>query len=235
MNKLVIDNDVVNKHILIDEDADIEINLIDVSRNIKIELMPGVCLRVFDKSQNTKNIIEYAVNQNCKVFVNKLSIDSSDDITLNLNGEGSFVIFNTSIINYKDNEFREVINHNVPKCESKIRNHAINVKDNTFKFIVDGVVKKGSIKTTFKQDNKIINLNSGKSFILPNLIVDNDDIEASHSAYIGSFDLDSKFYMMTRGIDEKTCDILLMKAFLLNNMNLDEKEKSVFESMIENI
>ena len=70
MNKLVIDNDVVNKHILIDEDADIEINLIDVSRNIKIELMPGVCLRVFDKSQNTKNIIEYAVNQNCKVFVN---------------------------------------------------------------------------------------------------------------------------------------------------------------------
>ena len=41
--------------------------------------------------------------------------------------------------------------------------------------------------------------------------------------------------MMTRGIDEKTCDILLMKAFLLNNMNLDEKEKSVFESMIENI
>ena len=37
MNKLVIDNDVVNKHILIDEDADIEINLIDVSRNIKIE------------------------------------------------------------------------------------------------------------------------------------------------------------------------------------------------------
>ncbi len=100
MNKLVIDNDVVNKHILIDEDADIEINLIDVSRNIKIELMPGVCLRVFDKSQNTKNIIEYAVNQNCKVFVNKLSIDSSDDITLNLNGEGSFVIFNTSIINF---------------------------------------------------------------------------------------------------------------------------------------
>ena len=51
MNKLVIDNDVVNKHILIDEDADIEINLVDVSRNIKIELMPGVCLRVFDKRQ----------------------------------------------------------------------------------------------------------------------------------------------------------------------------------------
>ena len=69
MNKLVIDNDVVNKHILIDEDADIEINLIDVSRNIKIELMPGVCLRVFDKSQNTKNIIEYAVKQGIKMII----------------------------------------------------------------------------------------------------------------------------------------------------------------------
>mgnify|MGYP003304237271 CR=1 FL=1 len=110
-----------------------------------------------------------------------------------------------------------------------------NIEDKEFKFIVDGIINRESERVDFKQDNKIINLRDGKSSILPNLIVDNNDIEASHSAYIGTFDEDKKFYMMSRGLSEKECDDLLIKAFLLSDMKLSEKERDIYCSIIENI
>ena len=65
--------------------------------------------------------------------------------------------------------------------------------------------------------------------------VDNDDIEASHSAYIGTFDPEVLFYMMSRGLTKKECDDLLIKAFLLHNMELDDKERDIYCSIIEKI
>jgi hypothetical protein len=107
--------------------------------------------------------------------------------------------------------------------------------DSIFKFIVDGVIHRDAERVDFRQDNKIINLRDGKSSILPNLIVDNNDIEASHSAYIGTFDEDKKFYMMSRGLTSEESDDLLIKAFLLNDMVLDEKERNIYCSIIESI
>ena len=62
--------------------------------------------------------------------------------------------------------------------------------------------------------------------IKPNLIIDNNEIEANHSAYIGTFKEDEMFYLMSRGINKKNCYKLLLKAFLLNNMQI-ESEKFV--------
>ena len=70
---------------------------------------------------------------------------------------------------------------------------------------------------------------------MPNLLVDSDDVEASHAAYIGTFDEDEKFYMMSRGLTLEECDDLLIKAFLLNDMNLLEKERDIYCSIIEKI
>jgi Fe-S cluster assembly protein SufD len=147
----------------------------------------------------------------------------------------SNIKFYSSIINYEDNEYKQNINHNDKDSISKIINHCINVYDNKFKFIVNGKIKKDSINSSFKQDNKIININNGKSFILPNLIVDNNDIDASHSAYIGTFDEDLIFYMMTRGLSLKECNSLLIKSFLLGSMDLDDRQRDILNSIIEKV
>lgn len=235
MNKLLIDNNISLDEIIVDTDMDITMNFLNSEKTLMIQVMPGVCLRIFDTSNNTKNKIIYNIAESCNVVVNKLSTNCSDIVDVNLNEENSIVKFYSSIINYEDNEYRQNINHNCRNSESKIVNHCINVLDNKFKFIVNGVIKKESTNTSFKQDNKIININNGKSFILPNLIVDNNDIDASHSAYIGTFDEDIIFYMMTKGISLKECNNLLIKSFLLNDMNLDDKERDIFNTIIENI
>ena len=235
MNKLIIDNNIDINDIVIDTDTDMVVDLSDTDLDIDIHVVDNVCLKCFIKTNNTHNKISYHIDENCDVVINKLAIDCGDTIAVTMNNINSSLKYNTSVINYKDNDYRQVIKHSSNNTNSLIVNHCINVLDSEFKFIVDGIIERNASKVNFKQDNKIINLNNGKSNILPNLIVDNDDIEASHSAYIGTFDPEVLFYMMSRGLTKKECDDLLIKAFLLNNMELEEKERDIYCSIIEKI
>lgn len=235
MNKIIVDNSINHNDIFIDKDSDLIVNLDDVEREINIHLVKGICVRGFIIVKNTKNRVTYNIEDDCDVVINKLAIDTSDDVVINFNDINSKVKYYTSIINYKDNVYKEIINHLKSDTLSKIVNHCINVFDKSFKYDVNGVVVKDSNRVNFRQDNKIINLNNGKSEILPNLIVDNDDIEASHSAYIGTFDEDTKFYMMSRGLTENECDDLLIKSFLLSDMDLSDKERDIYCDIIEKI
>ena len=71
---------------------------------------------------------------------------------------------------------------------------------------------KGSI---CNQENRIININDGKSTICPNLLIDSYDVVSSHAAYIGKFSDDVLFYLMSRGINKKKAYELLILSFLL--------------------
>ena len=235
MNKLVVDNSTVDSDIFIDKDTDLTVDLEDTEKELNIHVINGTLLRSFIKTKNTKNKVTYYIDDNTEVVINKLAVDTSDNITINIRDVNSKVKYNTSIINYKNNSYTQTINHLKSDTKSKIVNHCINVEDKEFKFIVDGVIVKNAERVDFKQDNKIINLKDGKSNILPNLIVDSDDIEASHSAYIGTFDENVKFYMMSRGLTSQESDDLLIKAFLLNDMDLEEKERDIYSSIIESI
>ena len=235
MNKIIVDNNIDYNDIFIDKDSDLIVNLEDTEKEINVHLVRGICVRGFIIVKNTRNSITYNIEDDCNLVINKLSIDSSDNVIINFNDINSKVKYYTSIINYKDNVYKETINHFKSETESKIVNHCINVFDKSFKFDVNGIVKKECNKVKFRQDNKIINLNNGKSEILPNLIVDNDDIEASHSAYIGTFDEETKFYMMSRGLTIEECDDLLIKSFLLNEMDLTNKERDIYCEIIEKI
>lgn len=234
MNKILIDNETKETKFVIDKESTITMNYLNTEKNIEITLNDNINLKVIDTSNNTKNKITYNIGENSKVEINKLSKDCSDKVTVNINKENSNIKFYSSIINYEDNTYHQDINHYNRSSKSKIVNHCININDNNFKFIVNGTIKNNAENTIFKQDNKIININNGNSQILPNLIVDNDEIEASHSAYIGTFDENIIFYLMTRGIPKKDCINLLIKSFLLTDMNLEEEQER-FNEIIENI
>ena len=82
------------------------------------------------------------------------------------------------------------------------------------------------------QNSKIININNGNSKIIPNLIIDSNDINANHSAYIGKIDDEIKFYLASRGISDRMIKKLINKATILGKMELDE-ESEEFHKLIE--
>lgn len=235
MNNLTLDNESNINDLLVESDLILLIDYEGTNLDLNINVTPNSCLKVFDTSKNTHNNITYNIEKNSKVYVNKLGKNCSDKLVVNINDENAYVEFHNSLICYDDTIFNETINHFHSGSESKIINHALNVEGNECKFIVDGIITKDATDTKFRQDNKIINLTSGKSFILPNLIVDNSDIEASHAAFIGTFSEEDIFYMETRGIKRDEVEKLLIKAFLINDMKLEEKEEDIFNAIINAI
>ena len=93
--------------------------------------------------------------------------------------------------------------------------HGVNVLDNVLDFNVTGVVLKDIKGSICNQENRIININDGKSTICPNLLIDSYDVVSSHAAYIGKFSDDVLFYLMSKGINKKKAYELLILSFLL--------------------
>jgi len=235
MNKIVISNDDDINDYFVTEDTYIKIDLKDESKVINIEVMEHQNLKVFETSTSTSNKITYNIHSGAQLIVNKLTTDSSDSTTVNLIGYGASVTYNSSIINYCDNVYVQNIVHKCDNTKSKIVNHGINVNDRSLHIMVNGDINKECKECSSNQDNKIINMKNGKSFISPNLIVDNNLVDVFHAAYIGTFDEEAVFYLKSRGLTEKVCNELLIKGFMLGTMELDENELEVFLKQIENI
>ena len=70
----------------------------------------------------------------------------------------------------------------------------------------------------------------------PILIIDCDDVHASHGCAIGTLDDNEIYYLMSRGISRKKSINLLMKSFLVNGGNEDNnivKEYIEFLKMVK--
>jgi Fe-S cluster assembly scaffold protein SufB len=103
--------------------------------------------------------------------------------------------------------------------------------NNKLFFNINGIVPKNLHNITCNQSSKIINFKDGNSKIIPNLIIDSNDIIANHSAYIGEISEEELFYMKSRGINDIDIKKLVYKAVLLGKMDLGE-EKEEFNKRI---
>lgn len=185
---------------------------IDIKENTILYINPD------DSESVTYNIIK-----DIKLLVFDYNIDTSKTIEINMNCEHAELEYHYSSINTDNNSFKISIIHNKPNTYSNIYNHVINTSNNNFILDVTSKVNKECYKCICNQDNQIINLNNGNGKILPNLLIDNYDIQSSHSAYIGTFKKEELYYLMSRGISEKRSINLLMENFLINNGNRNEK------------
>lgn len=185
-------------------------------------------LYIVDKTNQSRT---YNVSENSKLVVYQYGINIDNDIIVNLNGENAEVEYHYSTINYDDHKYKIVVNHNSSKTISNIYNHGVNVKDNKLDFDITGYVPNKSDKSECNQKNQILNVEDGKSTILPKLLIDNYDVVSSHSAYIGKFKDEILFYLMSRGISEKVSYDLLIKSFLVNNC----ENKKIIETLEKEI
>lgn len=223
MNKLLLGSEDYLENLVFEEDTDIVIRFNDVDKNINIIIEDNVCLNILELSCNTKNKITFTLKENSRLLYNRAIKNCTDLITVHLDGISSSVSINNSSINDIDSNNYFYINHNNSSTISNLSNHGINKSSNNLEFKVNVTINSCGKNSITKQENKIINMCRGKSKIIPNLIVDNDDVSASHSAYISDFDKDSMFYMNSRGINDIEATKLLVKSFLFGNLeNIDE-------------
>lgn len=233
MNKLLVNSEEEINNLVIEEDTELVFNFKDTSRDIYIVVEDNICLNIVDISFNTSNKINITLKNDSRVIYNKFSINSGDYIYTLLDGEYSNVVINNSVVNNDDTKMKFVIEHNNTNTSSNLSNHGVNNSSGTLYFNVDSKINRSASLACANQENKIINLVKGDSKILPNLLVDNYDVSASHSAYISDFDKESMFYLKSRGISEKDARRLLLEGFLIGNLNVDDETKKNLLSYIK--
>ena len=263
MNKIILENDKIKKEELdksikydlftndtfgissltleITKDTSLEIDY-DFKEMTKIETIivvnKNVNLQLFEKitGTNAKKRTKYYLKENSKVKISKFNnIEEIKEYTIiNLDEKHAVIEYNLKTISEHDENYDILTYHNASETISKINPNGVNIKDGKLKFNVSSFVPKKIVKCDASQNNKIINLTNNECIINPNLYIDEYDVTANHSAWIGTFKSDELFYLMSRGISKNDAIKLLIKGFLTNKMDIAEEEKELIKNTVDN-
>lgn len=109
------------------------------------------------------------------------------------------------------------VDHNAPKTRSRVNyKGALNGEGARSVWIGDVLIRQVAEGTDSYEQNRNLVLSDGtRADSVPNLEIQTGDIEgAGHASATGRFDDEQLFYLMARGIDEKTARRLVVRGFL---------------------
>ena len=116
---------------------------------------------------------------------------------------------------------------------SNVCNKSIAMEGSTLNFVINSIVGKEYEKSILNQSTRIVTLGESNSHISPNMYIDCDDVEARHGSVIGTFKDDLVFYLMSRGIEYSDSIKLLIKGYLLSNVDTDSNLREKIFNVID--
>ncbi len=114
-----------------------------------------------------------------------------------------------------DKTFDIYVKHIGDASTSLVKFAGINSSANKLTFIGTSLIPKGVKKTETRQEGKINNLaESARSEVSPILLINDNDVNASHGAALGSYNPNALFYLMSRGLSLEESQKLIIKGTL---------------------
>ena len=196
-----------------------------------------------DKKSNTNIKYDYSSITQKENSISETFIFSSgsdyikNEVNCNLEGKYSSAFINGIhlLSKNKHHEIRTKTNHLYENTKSyQLIKSVINDSSKSVyqgKIYVDSKAQ----KTDGYQLSKALLLNEQAEFnAKPELEIYADDVKCSHGSASGSLDENSIFYLMSRGLDQKTAKELLINGFLLDVVEkiTDEEIKKLIKKMI---
>ncbi len=144
------------------------------------------------------------------------------------------LISSASLVDCKKDYRMQVVNY-APHTYGDMKNYAVVLKDGKLNIDAIGKVIKGSHGSQSHQTSRALSFEKGcHAMILPELLIDENDIMASHAMSIGRVDEDQLYYLMTRGLSVKQCTSLISTGYLMpitDTLNNDELKNKLKEEM----
>ena len=211
------------------EDTDLLLEIACETISILFEIDKNKILKIknISKLQNRNTIIEYHLKQDSVLHLNEFLLCNSVEENHHVYLEEKNASANIMVCSIATNEenYHILVDHLASDTKSNIEAKAVNIEQGKIHFEIVGNVPKEIKNCEVNQDTRIYTFNQNKCTINPVLLIENNDIVANHAAFIGRFDDEVLFYLMSRGISKKECIHLLIKGFL--NIDNDEEILSI--------
>lgn len=199
--------------------SDTIVVILDKDLTINYELTNGEYkILIFNNAKANLNFKEKGFIKNSEVTINFLELNNFELIhneEIEVYSDSHLIVNTTYLgVNNKKVDFNLI---------NKERDSSVDISNNVvcfdgadFIMNVVGKIEKGAKNSKCHQKSRCLTFESPKqSKILPVLLIDENDVEASHSLSSGTIDEDVLFYMNSRGLNKKEALSLLLYSYLM--------------------
>ncbi|MEG2993221.1 MAG: SufD family Fe-S cluster assembly protein, partial [Bacilli bacterium] len=208
-------------------------NIEETKLAITFKIKKNVKFKITELRKGLKSKVQYKfyLEQNSQIDIDKFyNLSGSKElVVIYLNGKDASINYNFKTICHDKEKYDLMVYHNAPQTISNIINKGVNNGKGNLIFNVSSFVPSGNVACCLNQMGQIINLTDGLCQINPNLLIDEFDVKANHSANIGKFSEEAMFYLQSRGISHSQALNLLIKGFLLEGVT---NNKTIIKKII---
>ncbi len=118
------------------------------------------------------------------------------------------------------------VQHNAAHTTGLMKNFAVLLDKGQYEMVANGNIKKGCVEAQSHQATRVLTLGQGhKTKVIPLLLIDENDVKASHALTIGQPDEDQLYYLQSRGLTTKQAVGLLSVGYFLPVIELIDNEE----------
>lgn len=217
------------------EKCDFTINVDENSRVNRLSIIVDTTKRLVLK----RNINNDNYYQSMQLDLTSNSVKSDENINLNKQEAYANVIDGIYAFSKAKKYYQTNLNHYVSNCESKAQIFAINNDNAQVSIFTDAYIKNKAVQSITNQEGRIINMSENCSgIVLPNLHIDENDVEASHSCSVGSVNQDHMYYLESRGLNKNQAQSILIRGYfnpLLENIKNEKIKEEIIETLQQRI
>lgn len=227
MNKLLVDKEEVYK---IKNDA---VDVCFKTENATLEIEGNVHIDDVSSDEQGNRNLTILLKQGSELVYNKFSFirKMKEKICVEVE-DNSKVIFNHSILTQEDSSLVFVSNILGNRNDCQIHIKAVTENKGRIKIEATGSAKAGTKENSLLENIRILTLNEEENEILPNLLVDSNEVNVNHNVTISSVDEEDLFYLTSKGISRKEAISLLKKGFLIHPLRIEEQTKEKIENLL---
>lgn len=193
----------------------------------------------FKETKNANIVMNIVKNSSISLFFCGLSAADVDlNIEVNLLSEGckASVNIGTIAIDHAKKQFFVNVNHYAPKTISNVELKGITKGHGTIRFNPRSMIAYETPFCEAKQNSRIVNLSpTSQGAIKPILEINNNDVEASHNAVLGSITDEEVFFLLARGLSYNRARALIVRGIMMPILKslLDYDDKLKFKTLFE--
>ncbi|WP_353486966.1 SufD family Fe-S cluster assembly protein, partial [Spiroplasma phoeniceum] len=196
--------------------ANSQINIINIYKNRECEQIANLFYNLLEKAQ--VNIYH----------LNIVNSSITENITFNLWGKRSAIKYYLASLSTHEYHKNVIIyaHHLAPATESEIKTYSI-AKDNSLQTVkCTSHIEKKMGKSEAHQELRLLVFDkTSKAISDPILLIDENDIKASHANAVGMVDPEQIFYLQTRGLTITQAQKLICMGYFKNVIDAIEDEE----------